>query len=291
LTFPKVMTAVLLVLAGAGESWASLLVYEDFNYSPAGAQLLGANGGTGFSTAWQTAASPANSSANYVLNSGTLSFGPLATNGQSTSSAAIAGIGGLLRSFTQTFGADNTTVYMSLLLRPEGTLNVGYSFGYFGVFLQSSANHIFVGKPGGGDHNDWALEAQGGGGQVSTGVAAVVGQTTFLVVRADFAAGPDAFTLYLNPTPGGTEPLTGTVKNDMDAGAITGVEIFSAGAYSLDEIRIGDTFADVTPAPEPSTAIMILLAGATLVILNRSRIGGVGAALLMLDEKSRRGVY
>jgi hypothetical protein len=277
LTFPKVVTAALLVIAGSGESWASLQVYEDFDYGLAGAQLLGANGGTGFSTAWQAAGSPANSSANYVLNSGGLSFDPLATNGQSASSAAISGIGGLLRSFNQTFGADNTTMYMSLLLRPEGTLNAGFSFGYFGVLLQSSANRIFVGKPGGGATNNWALEAQGGGGQVSTGVAAAVGQTTFLVVQADFAAGPDTFTLYLNPTPGGTQPLTGTVKNDVDAGTVTGVQIFSAGAFSIDEIRIGNTFADVTPAPEPSTAIMLLLAGGSLLILNARRTGGIGS--------------
>jgi len=265
------MAVVLLAIAVAAESRASLLAYEDFNYGPAGAPLLGASGGSGFSTAWQIGPAPANSSANYVLGSGSLSFDPLSVGGQSASSAAISGIGGLLRNLNQTFGADNSTMYMSFLLRPEGTLNAGFSFGYFGVSLRSSANDVFIGKPGGGDHNDWALETRGGAGQFSSGVAAAVGQTTFLVVRADFSAGPDKFTLYLNPTPGGTEPLTGTVKSDVDSGVISGVEIFSSGAFSIDEIRIGDTFADVTPVPEPSTAILLLLAGIPLVILNAMR--------------------
>ena len=263
------LLAVLFISLAARENLsASLLVYEGFDYGPSGSALLSNNGGSGFSNAWSTAPGPANTDP-YVLNNSTLTDGLLQTSGQSASSIAISGIGGLARTFNQTFGADVTTIYMSVLMRPEGVLNAGFSFGYFGMFLQSNANHLFLGKPGGGDVNHWGMEVQGGGGQVSTGVGAVVGQTVLLVVRADFLPGADKFTLYLDPTPGGPEPLTGTVKNDADAGTITGLEIFSGGAFSIDEIRIGNTFADVTPVPEPTTAALMLASVALLSALKK----------------------
>lgn len=242
---------------------ASLLVHEGFAYGPAGAALLGANGGTGFSGAWQTAPGPANINTNYVLTSGTLGAGG------SLSSASVNAIGGLARPLSQTFGADGTTMYMSMLMRAEGTLNEGYSFGFFGVFLESSGTHVYVGKPGGGLYGNWGLENQGGSGQVTTGVPIVVDQPMLLVLRADFQAGPDQFTLYLNPVSGGPEPLTGTVKTGVDAGTITGLEIFSSGAFSVDEIRIGDTYADVNGIPEPGTFAGVLGALAGLVAWRR----------------------
>ena len=45
---------------------------------------------------------------------------------------------------------------------------------------------------------------------------------------------------------------------------VTGLTIYSTGAFSLDEIRVGTTFADVVPSavvPEPSSLAMLALAG------------------------------
>jgi Ca2+-binding RTX toxin-like protein len=58
-------------------------------------------------------------------------------------------------------------------------------------------------------------------------------------------------TLYVNPAPGGPEPTSGTVKDDSDYQTIDTVTIYSSGAFSIDEIRFGDTFADVTPTAAP----------------------------------------
>src|SRR2546429_8251236 len=44
------------------------------------------------------------------------------------------------------------------------------------------------------------------------GVSTVVGETTFLVLKAQFQSGNDIFTLYVNPVPGSREPAHGVVK-------------------------------------------------------------------------------
>ncbi len=80
----------------------------------------------------------------------------------------------------------------------------------------------------------------------------------------DFTAGLDTFTLYVNPTPGGTQPLSGAVKSDTDVGTISSLSLYSTGAFSVDEIRIGTTYADVVPSavlpiPEPSSLVLVTL--------------------------------
>ena len=78
--------------------------------------------------------------------------------------------------------------------------------------------------------------------------------TNLFVLRFDFAAGPDTVRAYANP-PLGTEPASAN-------GTITGANLsfdrvafanFGGGAAELhvDEIRIGTTYASVTPAAAP----------------------------------------
>jgi hypothetical protein len=85
-------------------------------------------------------------------------------------------------------------------------------------------------------------------------------------------------TLYVDPTPGGPEPGTGVVKSDTDltVGSNLGINslvVYSTGAFALDEIRVGSTFADVTATaiPEPSTAVLAALGGAVLFWNSRRR--------------------
>lgn len=142
--------------------------------------------------------------------------------------------------------------------------------------MNGTGDDLFIGKPGAGATNRYVVENRGGAGQVASGVTPVVGQEAFLVLRADFAAGNDKFTLYVNPTPGGPEPASGAVKTDLDLGTVPGLTIYSTGAFSLDEIRVGTTFADVAPSavPLPSAAGggLVLLVGCGGAKLARWRI-------------------
>jgi hypothetical protein len=79
-------------------------------------------------------------------------------------------------------------------------------------------------------------------------VEPIVGKTAFLVVKMEILDGPDRFTLFVNPVPGKPEPQNGVVKEDLDLEIADQVILYSRAAWSVDEIRIGTTWADVTPA-------------------------------------------
>jgi hypothetical protein len=74
-----------------------------------------------------------------------------------------------------------------------------------------------------------------------------VGTTSFLVVKMEIKEGPDRFTLYVNPVPGKPEPQNGFVKDDLDLEFADQLILYSRAACSVDEIRLGTAWADVTP--------------------------------------------
>ena len=263
-SFNRSMCFAILVctILAAARANAATVAYEGFDYAP-GTDLLDKAGGSGFSTPWTAGGFNATSHTNYDIASGSLEYPPLQTSGNSVTTDAVNNaIAGLTRTFSTPLGADGTTAYLSVLLRPEDTLGGGVFNGFFGIYLDGngplSEPDLFIGKPGGGAVNNYVIEPRGGGPeQMDTGDAAVINETSLLVLKAEFRTGADLFTLYVNPTPGGAEPSTGgTVLSSLDLGIVTGLAIYSTGAFSIDEIRVGPTFADVTPVvPLPSAAI------------------------------------
>ena len=253
-----------LTLAGR-PAGANLLAYEGFDYGAAGATIQGQNGGTGWAGGWTAGGYNASIHTNYVAGASSLTYPGLLTGGKSMTTVSEPAISGLVRNFAAPLGAANTTEYFSFLARPDGALSGGTFNNYFGMYLNASTgNDMFIGKPGNGPINQFALETRGGVMQAASGVSINPQQTYLLVVRADFTASFDRFTLYVNPLVGSPEPAFGTVKNDSDVGTVSGVTLYSTGAYSLDEIRVGTTFADVTPraggtsVPEPGAAVCLL---------------------------------
>jgi hypothetical protein len=245
-------------------------------YSPIGSDLLGKSGGAGWNGPWVTGGFNASIHTNYDIAGGSLTYPNLAVSGERVSTTAQNAISGVRRQFAATFTQNDTeTRYLSVLLRPEGTLHGGAFSGFFGLYLDASLStgdrDLFIGKPGGGALGKWVVEERGGGGQFASPVDAIVGQTTLLVLRADFRPGNDRFVMFVNPSPLSSEPLTGIVKQDMDIGALDGIVLYSTGAHSVDEIRWGNTFADVTPVPEPGT-IALFVAGILTVACAARRI-------------------
>lgn len=233
---------VLACVAVLGQTTWAQSVYEGFNLT-----FPLYNTGTGLAASWQPGGFNA-FAAGYTAGEPSLAFNGLLTSPGHVSGAAFNSINGAIRNLLQPLGADGTTAYLSVLLKPRGTLDDGIFNGFFGLTLGGSlGNELFVGKPGGGANDEWVIEHRGGFGQVASGVPTVVDQTALLVVRADFRAGNDVFTLYVNPQPGGSEPVSNAIKTDLDLGTVSRIGIYSTGAFDLDEIRIGGTFASVTP--------------------------------------------
>ena len=246
----SVLASVVATAVCAPSAHGAPIAYDGFDY-PAGSSLVGQDGGQGFAGPWYQGGYNVSQSVN-LLASGSLSYSSLATAGNQVTTAATSGINGVERDFASPVSSG--TIYLSFLLCPEGTLGQGNEGGFFGVYLHGSSNDLFVGRPGGGATGNYVLEQRGGNGSdqaVSSGVP-IVGQTEFLVVEAQLLSGNDVFTLYANPTPGAPQPATGAVQQDFTIGSALGLVLYSGGAFSIDELRVGTTYADVTPLSAPS---------------------------------------
>lgn len=243
-----VTTALLTALAG-WPAQATPLAYDGVGLS----FPLYANSGVGFTAPWSQGGFNVGAS-EYSLRPRSLCYAKLdaSRGGSIAAEAGTAFINGALRTLRQPLGANGTTVYVSFLLQPQP--NDGFSF--FGLTLNGSlGNDLFIGKPGGGAIDEYVIEHRGGFGQLTSGVPAIAGRTALLVVKAQFMAGNDVFTLYVNPTPGRDEPSSTVVKTDLDLGTVSRIGIYSVGAFLVDEIRVGTTFADAVPSgdntPDP----------------------------------------
>jgi hypothetical protein len=121
-----------------------------------------------------------------------------------------------------------------------------------------------------------------GSGYSREDLAATNNGTHLVVMKLEFnnAGGEDRVTVYLDPTDSIESNWTPAASVGVPAGElfITHHSAFSSFQFdgagnnngAIDEIRWGDTFADVTPfIPEPSSLTLLLLAGLGLPLRRR----------------------
>lgn len=224
------------------------LAYEGFDGLRTGAPIAGSNGGSGFGGAWYDAGQESV----HLYAEESLSYYTLAVEGgRLTAGSVTSPIAWVQRSLAAPLGYVGSTVYVSFLLRPEGRLHAGGFNGFFGLYLNTGVN-LFLGKPGGGAVAEYVMEDVGGTNQHSTQEPVLIDQTAFLVLKIEFGTSEDVFTLYVNPPPVPVEPAGGVVRTDHPVSQIDGLTVYSTGAFSLDEIRVGWTYADVAPFQDPA---------------------------------------
>lgn len=231
----------------AARANAASIAYEGFDYS-AGTPLNGLNGGSGWAGAWS-----AGNPLAFVATPGLAFNGLATTGGAATATAKPDPPGGSditfeNRTLSNNVGADGTSLYLSLLLRPE----TGFGF-YGGVNLGG----LFLGKSG--TTNTYGLEASGGN-IASSSVTPTTGDTVLLLLRATFLAGDDVLELFVNPTLGAEPLLADASLSGFNLGLANVFTINNAGAWTVDEIRLGTTFEDVVPTAVPEPASLTLLA-------------------------------
>ena len=157
------------------------------------------------------------------------------------------------------FGADGTTVWMSALIRKDTAGNIYGHSATVGIISvtpdKSHAQEPFrqVGVAVNGD-GYWSLRVRNAANvwqTLPTSVPAVVGETVFVVIRFDFSSA-DKVSLYVNPqTLGGLPPVNPSASYVTDKDITFRQIVFYPGSAaldgSLDEVRIGDSYAAVTP--------------------------------------------
>ncbi|MFN7141262.1 MAG: hypothetical protein ACK4UN_18190, partial [Limisphaerales bacterium] len=264
-----------------------LLVWDNFNAPTTNSftPLHGVGSGTGWSTAWQVQNyNAATYTEGYaVQNTAPLSYGSLVTSGN----YAVGGRGyemsvrelnvdgafanyRIFDSVPSSIGLDGTTLWLSVLLRKEtadlspvyvnlvnasgmqayGQIDI--AAGFFGDVSTVSGTRY------------WSLavrNASNGADVIRSDVPLVVGETALLVLRMQFGA-TDNVSLFVNPSLGGAAP---TLPNATASVSQTNLAFRSVRFYaglgggiwsgdglnrgSMDELRIGDSYAAVTPVP------------------------------------------
>ena len=235
------------IVSAAAPAFADLIAYEPFEYADISGDLFGEDRGTGFFSEWlEYGGAPILD--NWRVAEGSLSYPGLETEGNHVTSEVLFGDSwiGLLREL-ESETDETTTSYLSFLVRPEGAVDEGAFGGAIGVILAGSGGDgdVLIGKTQGS--SDYMMETFFNTETHFSDILVESEETSLLVVKAELRPGVDAFTLFVNPTPGQPEQMTGTIKNDLDIGTVIGIAIGAAGAVSVDELRWGDTFADVTP--------------------------------------------
>jgi hypothetical protein len=257
---------VFAILAGATPTITrgAGIAYEPFNYTPVGSPVAGdgSSNAAGFSGNW------------YGDNSFTIASGNIASPVNLPASSSNSVTAGpfdanrnLSRDLSPAVGVDNTTVFFSFVMQPQGTVGGGAFEGWFGFDLIGGLRNIVVGKDS--FHGTYSLADNLGDQPVETSVPVVSGQSHFFVLEADFLPGNDTYKLYIDPVTGGAQPATPAATLHFDLQSVTTIGLAGPGAFGFDELRIGTTWADATPVPEPgslamaTTGLLLLAAGRT----------------------------
>lgn len=233
---------------------------------------------TGWSGAWLTPGWGAPNSISVV--SGGLSYPGMVTSGGAALTNPFTRVGRLLE--TPYTNATDTTVYMSILMQMP---NIDNSM-YRALELQSGGlgdgaqRKLQLGAHGGDlgnevfglrlfNNNDFRIEM----GAADTNV-------NLFVLRFDFSSevDGDSVTVWHNPTSlGGAEPgnAAGTLGGfNLEFDRVT-LAHFETGLGNpgmfYDDVRLGSTWADVTPIPEPSTYALFAGLGVLGLLMIRRR--------------------
>ena len=261
------VAAVILAGVGGLPCGAAISVYEPFNYTGA-AQVSGQSGGgsLGFSAAWT------GGSATATVGSGSLP-GP-STIGNRAAMAASSLTTPLSRTLSSSLGISAGTTYFSFLIRPEASISS--SIGE--LRLTGSANTVGFGLNA--NSGAYLIDQVGtGAGVTASSSTAVVNTPVLLILKAVFGAGSasDSFSLFYNPGVGSLEGAAGATRS-FDVGTVTALSIAGNLAFSVDEIKVGSSYADVVPEPGTWAAggVAAVLSLAHWMRSRRRRTAGAG---------------
>jgi hypothetical protein len=197
-------------------------------------------GGSGFGAAWTVE----ESNAPLVIESAGLTYPGLLTGGRAlhVDAADADETSGrtpphvrVVRKVASSYGRNGTQVWSSYLVRGQRV-----AIGEIVV----NVGRTNIGKGWG---SDITVYTAGGGGTM------VADKTYLLVARHTFHSGNDLIHLWVNPTPGqqpadaDAQVITRAFDNPEADTFTIRMQPYGCGSYILDEVRIGRSYAEVTP--------------------------------------------
>jgi len=239
-----------LVLIGlcASVGFAGAIATEDFEAYDVGDQLHSLSGGSGWSAAWQVPVAARRSETTIV--SGELSYaaGDVAVSGGSRALQYLATEAAIEVLATRQFASQSGTLYFSFLYQSTNSDS--------GDFMQLGLNNTADNPRVSAIDSGGTFQVRSGtGSSALSGIDSVDGQTYLLIVRAEKTGGSTNYNdvqLFVNPMfkTGAFNTPAAHATNDsgLSAAAFAAFrKAFHDGdeTYVFDELRIGDSFADV----------------------------------------------
>ena len=247
----------------------TLLLYEGFDYT-AGEELLGQNGGHGWGGAWTGRPGGSGPTTGAVVQEGSLHYGDLKTSGGHLfmNAAGLSAALELARFPAETIDATaGESLYLSILAQRQGPTTTGTNPYPRGVTMRlfdtSNDERLNFGNRSGAAEDVWNVSA--GSSQMNTDIS-YSAEVVFVVLRIDYTASGTADKIYfwVNPVLGAAEdigsafPLT-NASGPWKLGDLGWLSPFVGhdrsgqphGEIIYDELRLGTTYAAVTPIGPP----------------------------------------
>jgi len=166
--------------------------------------------------------------------------------------------------------ASHDTIWFSFLV-DENASNTGNDDFRFDVYDSTTNTGFSIQSHFNGPNANLSLISGPGSWNNHQDLSVPANQLNFFVIEVNMDTG--LVNAYANPTlTGGPGPVTGTftsataTSNGLDTIGI----VFAAGEdFAFDEIRVGESFADVTVIPEPTSLILTVLATLAVMICRR----------------------
>ena len=245
----KYLSIVLALFVTAGSAQASIIAYDGFDYDTGSIVGKGSASDPGWAEPWQNVWA-----GEFDVVEGSLSYGPLAVSGNKVTSVNSAQHMFNQRDYDAVPVQPGDTVWTAYLLNviappdPSATGEWLYSeqrlsggdakmkFGHNGDAVDTDDNRL------------WGLASP-----VTDSTEPMTPGTHFVVQKVEFLGNGTEKTMWIDP-------------DFSTLGAASGWD------FEMDEYRIGTTYADVAPIPEPGV-MMLVATGLTAVYGLRRRRG------------------
>jgi hypothetical protein len=248
---------ILWVLSTAS-SFGALYVYDGFDAQTSG-KLAGQGGGTGWGGALWHNDSTAATTVDYQTPG--LGYSSLQTSGNKAISTG--GDTGVFR-YLGTHGGSGE-VWISMLM--QVTSGSGSSYAGLSLFTGDYTERFIIGQSW--YRQNFGIERSYGGLAESSVSSSSL---AFLLVCLDYNG--DVARLWVNPSLSGMPDNNASVSFHIDHFTFDTVRIQSGESITMaiDELRVGGTFFDVAPVPEPANVALAIFAGLAVTVALVKRV-------------------